>query len=99
MTRLPGGSKKGVYRLACPDGFSAVLYVWSAAEDYWPAADGSGSSDEDAGVFGHASGLGLFSAASRRLAEAGVRVPRVYLEDGSRCLYPADIALVEDVRG
>ena len=99
VTRLAGGSKKGVYRLACADGFSAVLYVWSAAEDYWVTSGGVGSSDEGAGVFGHASGLGLFSACHRRLAEAGVRVPRVYLEDGSRSLYPADIALVEDVRG
>lgn len=28
-----------------------------------------------------------------------MRVPRVYLEDGSRAVYPADVALVEDVRG
>jgi hypothetical protein len=95
VTRLAGGSKKGVYRLGCSDGFSAVLYVWSAAEDYWPASsDGDGD-----GVFGHASGLELFSACSRRLTEAGVRVPRVYLEDGSRALHPDDIALVEDVTG
>jgi Phosphotransferase enzyme family len=99
VTRLPGGSKKGVYRLGCSDGFSAVLYVWSAAEDYWPPdadADSDGGGD---GVFGHASGLGLFSASSRRLTEAGVRVPRVYLADPSQAVYPADIALVEDVRG
>jgi hypothetical protein len=82
-----------------------VLYVWSAAEDFWPAdvpdvSDASDVSDGlGAGVFGHASGLGLFSAASRRLTEAGVRVPRVYLTDASQALYPADIALVEDVRG
>jgi hypothetical protein len=96
VTRLAGGSKKGVYRLGCSDGFSAVLYVWSAAEDFWPA---SGDGGADAGVFGHASGLGLFSAASQRLTEAGVRVPLVYLADASRAWYPADIALVEDVRG
>jgi hypothetical protein len=96
VTRLAGGSKKGVYRLGCSDGFSAVLYVWSAADDFWPA-DASGA--EGAGVFGHASGLGLFSAASQRLTEAGVRVPLVYLTDPSQALYPADIALVEDVRG
>jgi hypothetical protein len=98
VTRLAGGSKKGVYRLGCSDGFSAVLYVWSAAEDFWPAS-GDGGADADAGVFGHASGLGLFSAASQRLTEAGVRVPLVYLADASQALYPADIALVEDVRG
>ncbi len=106
VTRLAGGSKKGVYRLRCSDGFSAVLYVWSAAEDFWPAdasqADGGpadASGGGEAGVFGHASGLGLFSAAAQRLTEAGVRVPRVYLTDASLALYPADIALVEDVRG
>jgi Phosphotransferase enzyme family len=96
VTRLAGGSKKGVYRLCCPDGFSAVLYVWSAAEDFWPADASDGG---DAGVFGHASGLGLFSAASQRLTDAGVRVPRVYLTDASQALFPADVALVEDVRG
>jgi hypothetical protein len=104
VSRLAGGSKKGVYRIGCSDGSSVVLYVWSAAEDYWAAAGSADvGADADAGagagVFGHASGLGLFSASSRRLTEAGVRVPRVYLEDGSRAVYPADIALVEDVRG
>jgi Phosphotransferase enzyme family len=101
VTRLAGGSKKGVYRLGCSGGFSAVLYVWSAAEDFWPADAGGdgGAGGADAGVFGHASGLGLFAAASQRLAQAGVRVPLVYLTDASRALYPADIALVEDVRG
>jgi hypothetical protein len=95
VSRLAGGSKKGVYRLACDDGFSVVLYVWSAAEDYWPAEpDG-----DDTGVFGHASGLGLFEASGRELAAAGVRVPEVYLLDRSRAVYPADIAVVEDVRG
>jgi Phosphotransferase enzyme family len=95
VTRLAGGSKKGVYRLGCSDGFSAILYVWSAAEDYWPAD----SDGDDGRVFGHASGLGLFSACAQRLTEAGVRVPRVYLADRSQAVYPADIALVEDVRG
>jgi hypothetical protein len=95
VSRLAGGSKKGVYRLACGGGFSVVLYVWSAAEDYWPAEpDG-----DDAGVFGHASGIGLFEASGRALAAAGVRIPEVYLLDRSRAVYPADIAVVEDVRG
>ena len=113
VTRLAGGSKKGAYRLGCSDGFSAVLYVWSAAEDYWLPDDGGDDADADggadvdggdgdgdgAGVFGHASGLGLFLASARRLTEAGVRVPLVYLADRSHAVYPADIALVEDVTG
>lgn len=95
VTRLRGGSKKGVYRLSCSDGFSAILYVWASGEDYWPAAPDA----EAAGVFAHASGIGLFEASAARLAAAAVRVPRVFLADRSQAAYPADIALVEDVRG
>lgn len=95
VTRLKGGSKKGVYRLACDDGFSAILYVWEAAEDYWPAEPGRAAS----GPFAHASGIGLFEAAARELEAAGVRVPLTYLLDRSQAFYPADIALAEDVRG
>ena len=94
VTRLRGGSKKGVYRLACTGGFSAILYVWAAAENYWPT-----DPDGDVGAFWHASGLRLFEGCARRLSAAGVRVPRVYLADGGQAVYPADIALVEDVPG
>ena len=30
----PGGSKKGVYRLAFDDGFSAVGYLWDEEENF-----------------------------------------------------------------
>lgn len=96
VSRLRGGSHKGVYRVACADGFSAIMYVWAAEEDYWPAAS---APDGEASVFGHASGLDLFSACAARFEAAGVRVPRVYLVDASQTGYPADLALVEDVRG
>jgi hypothetical protein len=46
VTRIPAASKKGVYRLRCAGDFSVILYVWSATEDYWPAAE-----DDPAGVF------------------------------------------------
>ncbi len=36
VTRLRGGTKKGVYRVAFADGGTAIFYVWDAAEDYWP---------------------------------------------------------------
>lgn len=94
VTRLAGGSKKGVYRLSCTDGFSAILYVWAPAEDYWPP-----DPDASAGLFAHATGLGLFEGCASRLSAVGVRVPRVYLADRSQAVYPADIALVEDIRG
>ncbi|WP_307835392.1 phosphotransferase [Streptomyces adelaidensis] len=35
VSRLRGGSKKGVYRLTFDDGGTAVAYVWSPDEDYW----------------------------------------------------------------
>jgi hypothetical protein len=95
VTRATGGSKKGVYRLRCADGFSAILYVWSDTEDYWPPS----AEDDPAGVFVHATGSRLFEACASSLLAAGVRIPHVYLIDRSHSVYPADIALVEDVNG
>jgi hypothetical protein len=96
LQRLKGGSKKGVYRLSLGDGSAVIAYVWAAAENYWPAPNGPAA---DAGPFGEASGAGLFEAAAARLADLGVRTPRVYLLDRTLAVYPAEIALVEDVRG
>jgi hypothetical protein len=93
VERLAGGSKKGVYRLALAGGGTAVLYVWSAEENYWPPADAS----ED--VFADASGLELFQAAYDALAAIGVRTPRLFWADDSHDLFPADVAVVEEVRG
>src|SRR5947209_20132531 len=63
VDRLAGGTKKGVYRVALDDGASAVVYVWSADEDYW---DGllPDSSDDPGSVFAHSSGLDLVEAAA-----------------------------------
>jgi hypothetical protein len=33
VTRLRGGSKKGVYRLVLDNGTTAILYVWGGFED------------------------------------------------------------------
>ncbi len=99
VARLSGGSKKGVYRLTLDDGEpTAVLYVWDAEEDYWPVARDRAGEDR-AGPFAHASGIDLFEASHARLDALGVRTPRVHLIDGSRTLHPADVAVVEDVRG
>jgi hypothetical protein len=96
--RLAGGSKKGAYRLTMDDGGTALVYAWNDSEDYW-----QGVLPQDAGdpadPFSHASGLALFEAAARRLGSAGVRCPELLLADRSRSLYPADIAVVEDVAG
>jgi hypothetical protein len=96
--RLAGGSKKGVYRMTADDGATALAYVWDETEDYWHGTLPEGSGDP-ADPFSHASGLDLFEAAARRLSAAGVRCPEVRFTDRSRALYPADVAVVEDVTG
>jgi hypothetical protein len=95
VRRLRGGSKKGVYRLGFDDGFSVILYSWADDEDFWPVSSDAGEADP----FGHASGFELFEASRVRLEDVGVRVPGLYSVDRSQARYPADLALVEDVRG
>jgi hypothetical protein len=94
LERLTGSSKKGVYRVTFGDSATAVVYSWSAAENYWPAGPGA---DDD--PFGDASGPDLLAAAQAALAAAGVRTPKIYCWDTSRTAIAADLALVEDVRG
>lgn len=98
VERLGGGSKKGAYRLTMDDGGTALGYAWSDSEDYWQGVLPEGA-DDPADPFSHASGLALFEAAARRLAAAGVRCPEILFTDRSRTLYPADVAVVEDVAG
>jgi hypothetical protein len=98
VERLAHGSKKGAYRLTMDDGGTALAYAWDDAEDYWQGVLPEGA-DDPADPFSHSSGLALFEAAALRLAAAGVRCPELLLADRSRALYPADIAVVEDVTG
>lgn len=93
VDRLAGGSKKGVYRLFLAGGGTAVAYVWSATENFWPERG------DAADVFADASGLDLFQGAYERLTAAGVRTPRLLWSDSSHAVHPADVAVVEDVRG
>jgi hypothetical protein len=98
VERLTGGSKKGAYRLTMDGGGATLVYAWDGSEDYWQGVLPEGA-DDPADPFSHASGLALFEAAARRLASAGVRCPEILFTDRSRALYPADVAVVEDVRG
>ncbi len=98
VTRLPNASKKGVYRATFDDSSSAIIYIWSAAEDYWPGSAGGQPADY-ADPFSHDSGLALFQAAQVRLSALGIRTPQVYLADSSRRHHPADVAVLEDVPG
>ncbi|MFJ8044297.1 phosphotransferase family protein [Kitasatospora sp. NPDC096147] len=96
VSRLRGGSKKGVYRLHREDGGTAIAYLWDDAESYWPAA---AVEEDHADPFSHASGIDLFLAAHHRLTALDVRVPRLLLADRSRTLHPAELVVVEDVPG
>ncbi|WP_031074340.1 phosphotransferase [Streptomyces sp. NRRL WC-3742] len=98
VSRLRGGSKKGVYRLIFDDDTSAIVYIWDDAENYWPATH-AGDAEDHANPFSHASGIDLFQAANTRLDALGIRTPRILLADRSRSRYPADTAVVEDVPG
>jgi hypothetical protein len=98
ISRLRGGSKKGVYRLTFDDDSTAIAYIWDDAENYWPSAQADDAGDH-ADPFSIASGIEAFEAAHRRLDALGVRTPRIHLADRSGSYYPADIAVVEDVPG
>jgi Phosphotransferase enzyme family len=89
VTRLTGGSVKGVYRLRFDDGFTCLAYRWHADENFWPA-----QTFFDVGPFvGHGS-RETFVERHAVLTGLGVRVPEIFEIDET-----ADLALVEDVRG
>ncbi|GAA3343986.1 phosphotransferase [Amorphoplanes nipponensis] len=87
LTRLAGGSTKGVYRLTLDDDTTVLLYRWAAEENFWPARTGL-----DVGPFRADPGRDGFARCHGLLRDLGVRVPEVVF------LGP-DRALVEDVRG
>ena len=92
--RLAGGSKKGVYRLTLDDASSVVLYAGNAAENYW-----TDNSTDPRDPFAEASGLDLLEAATSALTAGRCRAPALLLVDRSQSAYPADVAIVEDLRG
>jgi hypothetical protein len=94
VTRLRGGSKKGVYRLTFDDDTTTVAYVWSPDEDYWDAQP-----VDPHDPFHGSGGLEPLIAAHDRLTAAGVRTPRLLHADATHTHLPADAAIVEDLRG
>ncbi|MET7717889.1 phosphotransferase [Streptomyces sp. NPDC005407] len=98
VSRLRGGSKKGVYRLTLDDESTAIVYIWDDAENYWPTMQAD-DADNHADPFSPASGIELFETAHRHLDTLGIRTPRIRLTDRSKSHYPADVAVVEDVPG
>jgi hypothetical protein len=97
VTRLGEATKKGVYRVTFEDESTAIVYIWDAAENYWPSSDAEAADLAD--PFSPASGLDLFEAAQAHLDRLGIRTPRLYLADRSHAHYPADVAVVEDLPG
>ncbi len=89
VTRLRGGTKKGVYRLALDDDTTVVAYVWSPDEDYWDAGPSDLRDPFSAGT-----SRDVFTAAHDRLAATGVRTPRLLYADAEN-----DAVVVEDLRG
>ncbi|MFG2797551.1 phosphotransferase family protein [Streptomyces pseudovenezuelae] len=89
VTRLRGGTKKGVYRLLLDDDTTVIAYVWSPDEDYWDAGPSDLRDPFSAGT-----SRGVFTAAHDRLVAAGVRTPRLLHADAER-----DAVVVEDLRG
>ncbi|CAI7978139.1 Aminoglycoside phosphotransferase [Frankia sp. Hr75.2] len=102
VSRLRGGSRKGVYRLTLDDDSTAIVYIWDDSENYWPTPRAGGTdsgTDSHTDPFEPASCLDLFEAAPRELDVLGIRTPRIRLTDRSGGHYPADVAVVEDVPG
>src|SRR5262245_21383388 len=93
LTRLTGGTTKGVYRLAMDDGTTVIAYLWEDSENYWPQAP---NENDAADPFSSGNSIDLFATAHSRLASLGLRVPQIYLLDRDRAYYPADIAILED---
>jgi Phosphotransferase enzyme family len=85
VERLPGGSKKGVYRLRLAQG-SVVLYVWHETENWWPP-----TADDK--------GLQSFARAHDLLSTVDVPVPQVLLLDDTGRYVAADVAVVGDLPG
>ncbi|WP_433723485.1 phosphotransferase [Actinoplanes sp. CA-051413] len=87
LSRLAGGTTKGVYRLTLDDGSTVLLYRWAAEENFWPAQTGL-----DVGPFQADAGRDGFVRCHKLLRDLGVRVPEIVRMGPDR-------ALVEDVRG
>jgi hypothetical protein len=96
VTRLAGGTTKGVYRLTVDDGTTVIAYRWGDSENYWPQAP---NENDVADPFSSGNSIDLFVTARSRLASLGLRVPEIYLLGRDRVYYPADIAILEDFPG
>ena len=87
LTRLAGGTTKGVYRLTVDDDTTVIAYLWEDSENYWPQAP---NGNDVADPFSSGNSIDLFVTARSRLASLGLRVPEIFLLDRDRARYPAD---------
>jgi aminoglycoside phosphotransferase (APT) family kinase protein len=86
VSRLAGGTKKGVYRVRFGDGGTVILYRWAAGENYWPSVP---TVPDD--PFTGDAGIAEFAANHAALRGAGVRVPELLA-----LAHDEGFALVED---
>jgi hypothetical protein len=89
LTRLAGGTTKGVYRLAMADGTTAIAYLWEGSENYWPQAP-----NENDGADPFPPGTASACSQPRTVGS----LPQIYLLDRSHAHY-SDIAILEDFPG
>ncbi len=87
LSRIAGGTTKGVYRITLDDGSTVLLYRWATDENFWPAETGL-----DFGPFRGRTGPDDLARAHALFREAGVRVPEIVALAPGR-------ALVEDIPG
>ena len=68
VTRLAGGTTKGVYRLTADDDTTVIAYRWEDSENYWPQAPRT--SNDVADPFSSGNSIDLFVT-----ARGSARVP------------------------
>ncbi|ETI68499.1 phosphotransferase [Neobacillus vireti] len=93
VKQLHGGAQKVVYKVACLDGFTCILYVWDWSKNYVLGR----AKNEKAKPIGQSYGAELFEYNFKYLQQLGIRVPNVYYIDRTQSSYSFDFAIVEDV--
>lgn len=88
-----GGAQKVVYKVACTNHFSCMLYVWDLSMNYF-------QQEIEAGQVNQLTyGCDLFESNQAFLHRHGIRTPQVFYLNKERERYPFDFALVEYIDG
>ncbi|WP_051084537.1 phosphotransferase family protein [Gracilibacillus lacisalsi] len=90
---MHGGTQKVVYKIACSNGFSCVLYVWDLTMNYFSEEIAT----ED--ITEQSYGSDLFELNNKYLTQQGIRTPTLYDLNNEKSHYSFDYALVEYIDG